>query len=159
MLLQGALSGYENHMGRGKTPQIIALRNIGSPKLSIHRTFRSVFEMACQKKHLALTKLARRRYRNPVILAQEWQQALAKGEYASPADLARHIGVSRARVTQILRLLKLSPEALEEVVALGDPLPSPIVTERSLRPLVDLPIEEQKRWIGALSSANRARLS
>lgn len=122
----------------------------GSPHLSIDRTFRSVFEMPCSKRQQALTGVAKRRCRNPIILAQEWQEALGKGKYASPADLSRHIGVSRARVSQILRLLKLTPEALEMIVALGDPLPSPIVTERSLRPIVDLPSQEQERMVNEI---------
>jgi len=75
---------------------------------------------------------------------------LAEGTYTSPADLSRRIGVSRARVTQILRLLKLCPEALGVVATLGDPLPSPIVTERCLRPIVELPVEEQRRWINGI---------
>ena len=48
-------------------------------------------------------------------------------------------------VTQMLRLLNLAPEVLKVIAALGDPLPSPIVTERRLRPIVNLPAEEQKQ--------------
>ncbi|MGQ9494542.1 MAG: hypothetical protein ACUVR2_12435 [Anaerolineae bacterium] len=53
-----------------------------------------------------------------------------------PADLARKLGVSPARVTQVLRLLNLAPEVLKAIAALGDPLPSPIVTVRRLLPIV-----------------------
>jgi hypothetical protein len=107
--------------------------------------------MTRPKKQAALTLAAGHGYRNPVILAQEWEKALAEGRYASPADLSRRIGVSRARVTQILRLLRLCPEVLDTVIACGDPLSSPLVTERSLRPVVGIPIEEQKEWIQAIS--------
>jgi ParB-like chromosome segregation protein Spo0J len=48
-----------------------------------------------------------KRYRNPVIMAQEWQSILDRENY-TPADLARKLGVSRARVTQVLRLLRLT---------------------------------------------------
>ena len=119
----------------------------GSPNLSIDRTFRSVFDLPCAKRRQPLTKVAKRRHRNPIRLAQEWQEALTGGKFASSADLARHLGISRARVTQILRLLKLCPEVLNVITSLGDPLPSPIITERSLRPLVDAPPEEQSGWI------------
>ena len=71
---------------------------------------------------------------------------MEKGEYKSQADLARKKGISRARVTQILNLLKLDPEVQEMVVGLGDPLKSGSVTERKLRAIVELPAEEQ-RWI------------
>lgn len=80
-----------------------------------------------------LIKIGKRRYRNPIYLAKEWRQALDNGEYASPAALARKLKVSRARVTQILNLLKLPEIVIEKVSAIGDPLPSPLVTERSLR--------------------------
>ena len=83
--------------------------------------------------------------RNPVYLAQEWQNALGNGDCSSPADLASKLGVSRARITQVLRILSLTPEVLKAIADLGDPLPSPTVTERRLRPVVNLPPEEQ-RW-------------
>lgn len=71
---------------------------------------------------------------------------LDSGEVSSQAELARNLGVSRVRVTQILRLLRLDPDVLESLSGLGDPLPSPVITERLLRPLVDLPANEQKQW-------------
>jgi hypothetical protein len=61
------------------------------------------------------------------------------------ADLARHLGVSRARVTQVLALLALDAEALQALAALGDPLPKQIVTERSLRSFLKLSAKEQNR--------------
>jgi hypothetical protein len=106
--------------------------------------------MPCPKRQRALTKVRRHQYRNPVVLAREWQEALAEGKYACLADLSRCIGVSRARVTQILRLLKLCPETVETISALGDSLLSPIITERRLRPIVDLVPEEQKREINRM---------
>ena len=72
---------------------------------------------------------------------------LDSGEVANQADLAQHLGISRARVTQMLRLLRSDPEVLESLVALGDPLPSPVITERQLRSLVDLPANKQKRML------------
>lgn len=59
------------------------------------------------------------------------------------ADLARSLGVSRARVTQTLRLLRLSPKVVKACASLGDPLPAPIVMERSLRALAAWPRREQ----------------
>ncbi len=57
-----------------------------------------------------------------MALAQEWRRQLDIGAAESRADLARQLGVSRAHVTQILRLLRLAPGAQEAVSALGDPL-------------------------------------
>ena len=90
-----------------------------------------------------------RTYRNPIFLAREWQNALDHGDCPSKAALARELGVSRARVTQVLRLLRLDPEVLDAIIALGDPLLSPIVTERRLRPIVGLPPKDQRRKISA----------
>ena len=53
-----------------------------------------------------LIKIGKGKYRNPIFLAREWRRSLDNGEYVSPAALARHVNVSRARVTQIMNLLK-----------------------------------------------------
>jgi hypothetical protein len=86
-------------------------------------------------------------YRNPICVAREWQTALEERTYSCAADLARTLSISRARVTQMLRLLRLHPEVLEAIAALGDPLPSRLVTERMLRPIVDLPAQAQLVWV------------
>jgi len=51
----------------------------------------------------------------------------------SKADLSRKLGVSRARITQMLNLLKLPNEKIEEVESLGDYWRRRLVTERMLR--------------------------
>jgi hypothetical protein len=88
--------------------------------------------------------------RNPIVLAREWQDALNHGTCASRADLARELGVSRARITQILGLLDLAPAVVHAIGALGDPLSRPIVTERMLRPLLKLPVDRQMARLQAI---------
>jgi DNA-binding transcriptional regulator YdaS (Cro superfamily) len=61
---------------------------------------------------------------------------LDSGEYPSQTALARKLGVSRARVNQMLRLLKLPPEIQESIIRKGDPLPFGVVTEHKLRSLL-----------------------
>ena len=117
---------------------------IGSPNGSIHRTFRAVFEMPVVPFNHNLIKIGKRQYRNPICLAKEWRRALDNGEYMSHAALARHLKVSRARVAQILNLLKLSLETIELISSAGDPVSSPVVAERRLRPLLALTSEQQK---------------
>ena len=96
-----------------------------------------------------------KQYRNPIALAQEWQRALDDGECTSRAALARKLGVTRARVTQVLGLLDLAPDVVHAIAALGDPLPRPIVSERMLRPLLTLTAREQKwAWEGMCPIAN-----
>ena len=65
------------------------------------------------------------------------------GEFSSPSELSRYLGISRARVTQVLNLQRLSPKVIDTVLRLGDPCPSPLISERALRPLLNLTAEEQ----------------
>jgi hypothetical protein len=90
-----------------------------------------------------------RSWRNPIALAREWQLALSDGKCSSRADLARELGLTRARVTQVLGLLDLAPDVVHAIAELGDPLPRPIVTERMLRPLLKLPIDAQMAGLQA----------
>ena len=66
------------------------------------------------------------------------------GQAKSEADLARKLGVSRVRVNQIIRLLKLDTQIVKQIEKLGDPLSSQIITERILRPYIGLPFKKQK---------------
>jgi len=67
-----------------------------------------------------------------VIYARELQdRMLAEG--ISRSELARRLGVSRARVTQWLELLELPAGKLEEIAALGDSWNRQVMTERALR--------------------------
>lgn len=90
-----------------------------------------------------------RRYRNALAVAKEWR-ALMQESSLTQADLARKLRVSRARVTQVLRLLDLDPKVAATIVALGDPLSRQVITERALRPLVDLPVDQQRPKVAQL---------
>ena len=126
----------------------------GSPEHTVSRTLQIFLNRSARK-----AVRPKRLHRNPIILALEWEQMLDSGEMASQADLARHLRVSRARVTQVLRLLRLNPDVLRSLAALGDPLPSPIITERQLRPLVDRPANEQRLWMQQLGPLPLAQIS
>jgi predicted transcriptional regulator len=69
-----------------------------------------------------------------VIYAKELASRLVE-EGISQAELARRLGVSRARVSQWLGLLELPEEALREVEDLGDYWNRRMITERELRVL------------------------
>jgi hypothetical protein len=125
---------------------------VGSPNGSIHRTFRVTFEMPVVPFNHNLIKIGKRQYRNPIYLAWEWRRVLDESRYSSPAALARNLKVSRARVTQILNLLQLSPEVINIVASFGDPLQLPTITERRLRPLISLSVEQQKAQVKAIIS-------
>ena len=71
-------------------------------------------------------------YRNPVFVAEEWRNRMEK-QGLSRAELAWEQGVTRARVSQILNILKLPDEVLAKVRSHGDPMERRLVTERKLR--------------------------
>ena len=71
-------------------------------------------------------------FRNPLLYARELRdRMLAEG--INRAELARRLGVSRARVTQWLDLLELPEQVLRDAEALGDNWGRRVVTERKMR--------------------------
>lgn len=61
------------------------------------------------------------RVRHPIHDVLRWQSKLDSGEYRNRADLARKLGVSRAAVTKVLRMLELIPEIREFLATLTTP--------------------------------------
>jgi len=55
------------------------------------------------------------------------------GEAKNQVELARVKGISRARVTQILNLLKLDKNIIDNLEKIGDPMDRKIISERELR--------------------------
>ena len=74
------------------------------------------------------------------------------GEAKNQAELSRLKDISRARVTQILRLIKLNPLIIQELEKFGDPLKSKIINERMLRPYVNKSSKEQKAFLNILKT-------
>lgn len=120
--------------------------------------FTAVFDGFTWRKRAYKRSESPRRYRNPIAMAKEWR-ALMSGESLTQADLASRLKVSRARVTQVMNLLDLDPKDMATIVALGDPLPLRVITERALRRFVNLPANEQKRRAADLLKRARERLS
>jgi len=75
---------------------------------------------------------------NPIRQALAMRQLLGMPGIATKADIAKHLGISRARITQTLNLLKLAPEIQEHVLGLPDD-EAALLTERRLRPLTQIP--------------------
>jgi hypothetical protein len=78
-----------------------------------------------------------------LALAETFQGLLDAGEVRNRADLARHFGLTRARVTQLVNLLRLHPDILAYVRSLPRGTPTKLVTERGLRALVQVPRKRQ----------------
>jgi hypothetical protein len=67
--------------------------------------------------------------------AIEWQTILESGRIASQAEIARREGITRARVTQIMGMLRLAPEIQEQILSMPEIHCRPTITERILRPI------------------------
>ncbi len=70
--------------------------------------------------------------------ALEWKALIESGEAANQADIARRERISRARVTQVMRLLRLAPEIQQHVLAIPDMVHKPEITEHVLRPITQI---------------------
>lgn len=69
-------------------------------------------------------------------MAQEWRRELDAGEVSTQAEIARREGVTRARVTQILAMLRLAPEIQEDILTLPESINRSPITEHALRLVV-----------------------
>lgn len=70
--------------------------------------------------------------------AIEWQALLESGEASNQAAIARQKGITRARVTQVMGLLRLAPEIQQRILSMPDAVRRPAITERALRPIAQL---------------------
>ena len=70
--------------------------------------------------------------------AIEWRRQLDAGEVPNQAAIARREGISRARVTQILGLLRLTPAIQDQVLVLMDSAHRTSIGEQALRPIAQL---------------------
>ena len=67
--------------------------------------------------------------------AIEWQALLESVKIANQTDIARREGITRARVTQVMGMLRLAPEIQEHVLSMPDAASRPLISERMLRPI------------------------
>lgn len=70
--------------------------------------------------------------------ARKWRAELDSGEVQSQAEIARRQGLTRARVCQIMSLLRLAPAIQEHILSMPDAAGRRPITERSLRLIVHL---------------------
>jgi len=76
-----------------------------------------------------------------LALAHQYASMIAQGQAADYADLARRLGITRARMTQIMQLLHLAPDIQEAIlthppVFTGrDPVPEAAIRQIAREPL------------------------
>ncbi len=122
--------------------------------VSIHR--RVHFQPAGRQKVLRQEGCGPDEPRGPVpraarlmALAIRLEELIRSGHVPSYAALARLVGVSRARVTQIANLTLLAPDVQEAILFLPPAVKGPgWITERGLRPLVAEPdwVKQRGLW-------------
>lgn len=70
--------------------------------------------------------------------ALEWQALLESGAVANQATIARQEGITRARVTQVMGMLRLAPEIQQHILSMPNVARRPAITERALRSITQL---------------------
>ncbi len=76
--------------------------------------------------------------------ATEWQALLASGEAKNQADIARREGISRVRVCQVMRMLRLAPEIQQHVLAMSETIRRPPISERALRSIENIKLQGEQ---------------
>lgn len=83
-----------------------------------------------------------------LALAHALQRRVGQGEFRDYADMARALGFTRARITQLMDLLLLAPDIQAEILRLEFPAGAPQPTERALRRVLRSPVwaEQRHTW-------------
>ncbi len=72
-----------------------------------------------------------------LVLAYQIEQAIEEGRAKDYVDVARQLGVTRARITQLVNLLTLAPDI--QATILTEPHRIQHLGERQLRPITEEP--------------------
>jgi hypothetical protein len=79
--------------------------------------------------------------------AHDIEARVQASEFRDYADIARHHGLTRARLPQVMNLLLLAPDIQAEVLALRFPPGREPVTERHLRQVLRSPVWAEQRAV------------
>ena len=97
-------------------------------------------------------------YTSPLLEARRYAAILQRDPFIkTQADLAREMGVSRVRITQVMSLLRLAPKIQEQLLRLSDQQAIRFFSENRLRPLTQIEdsarqLAEFKNLLAQLSS-------
>ncbi len=111
------------------------------------------------RKRAAAARAVRRypaRIARQLALAHALQRRVHTGEFADYADMARALGFTRARVTQIMDLLLLAADIQEEILFLEVAPGVQTISERALRDGVLRTldwVDQKRRWRDILARA------
>jgi hypothetical protein len=91
------------------------------------------YERIFAKKNPPENKVVRLPKKNIIHKATKWKKKLNDGSVSSMSEIAKKEGLTRARVTQIMNLLKLPAEMQEFLLKLDGPKEIREFSERKLR--------------------------
>ena len=84
-------------------------------------------------------------YTSPLLEARRYAAILQRDPFVkTQADLAREMGVSRVRITQVMSLLRLAPEIQDQLLHLTDQRVIRFFSENRLRPLTQIANPERQ---------------
>ena len=76
--------------------------------------------------------------------AHEWQGLIESAEVRNQTEIARREGITRARVTQVMGMLRLAPEIRQHILAMPRTAGRPAISERALRSVTKLDDERHQ---------------
>ena len=88
-------------------------------------------------------------YTSPLLEARRYANIIQSDPFVkTQADLAREMGVSRVRITQVMSLLRLAPEIQDQLLRLTDQPAIRFFSENRLRPLIqiDVPVRQLEEF-------------
>ena len=95
---------------------------------------------------------------NPIKTALKYQRMYEDATYQSMEKVAQELGITRARVSQMLNLLKLDQRIIDFIQNITNPRQSNFWNEHRLRNIAVLPIEKQydkfQKIIGETNARN-----
>lgn len=92
------------------------------------------------------------RKRHPIHDVLKWNAKLESGEYRNRAELARKLGVSRAAITQVMRMLQLTPEIRQFLASLTDPAEVRHYSVRKMGELAAMSVSSQRTALTRLQN-------
>ncbi|GEM_PF-4514060 len=89
-------------------------------------------ELVAYQKELRNSRPKKKRYTNPLRIAERYEATLKANPSLNKSALAKRLGTSRVRVTQLMGLLRLPSSLRQQILQIRG------ITEHALRPLVQI---------------------
>jgi hypothetical protein len=146
--MKRAVSGPSNAPEAGATDGLTGIRVVRARLFRVREGRRTTLTTRQQPIASSATGARPLRVAGMIALAFQIERMIDSGEMRDRAQVARAVGFSRARVTQLLDLTLLAPDLIEEIVFIEHERGIERVTERSPRRIVHAGSwdEQRRRW-------------